>query len=92
MDSGIPLADCLVRRKNTPTQTLKTNPRDRLKNLKGAFRLRPGADVRGMKVLLVDDVMTTGATLDQAARELLGGGAASVPGVVVAAAHAGGPP
>jgi ComF family protein len=92
MSSGIPLADCLTRPKNTPTQTRKTKPEDRQKNLAGAFRLRFDARVGGKKVLLVDDVMTTGATLDQAARELLKGGAASVLGVVVAAAHAGGRP
>jgi len=90
MESGIPLSDCLVRRKNTSTQTLKTNPEARRKNLEGAFRLRPGAEVRGKTVLLVDDVMTTGATLDQAAQPLLAAGASTVLGVVVAAAHAGG--
>jgi predicted amidophosphoribosyltransferase len=73
MDSGIPLADCLVRHRNTSTQTMKTS-------------------ITGKTVLLVDDVMTTGATLDQAARELLKGGAASVLGVVIAAAHAGARP
>jgi len=92
MSTRIPLAEFLARTKNTATQTLKTSPEARLKNLAGAFRLRPDADVRGRKVLLVDDVMTTGATLDQAAQELLKGGAVSVPGVVIAAAHAGGPP
>jgi predicted amidophosphoribosyltransferase len=68
------------------------NPEDRLKNLADAFRLRPDAGVDGKKVLLVDDVMTTGATLDQAAQELLRGGATSVLGAAVAAAHAGGAP
>jgi ComF family protein len=92
MSTRIPLADFLVRIRNTQTQTLKMNPEARLKNLERAFRLRPGADVDGKRVLLVDDVMTTGATLDQAARELLKGGAARVLGAVVAAAHAGGPP
>ncbi len=92
MSTRIPLAEFLARTKNTATQTRKTSPKARLKNLSGAFRLRPGASVSGKTVLLVDDVMTTGATLDQAARELLKGGAASVLGAVVAAAHAGGPP
>jgi ComF family protein len=92
MSTGVPLADYLVRRKNTSTQTAKRNPEKRRKNLEDAFCLKPGADVAGKTVLLVDDVMTTGATLNPAAFELLKGGAASVLGAVVAAAHAGGAP
>jgi ComF family protein len=92
MSTRIPLVEFLVRAKNTATQTRKTTHEDRLKNLANAFRLRPDAGVDGKRVLLVDDVMTTGATLDQAAQELLKGGATSVLGAVVAAAHAGGSP
>ena len=92
MSTRIPLAEFLTRTKNTATQALKTNPEARLKNLAGAFRLKADASVDEKRVLLVDDVMTTGATLDQAAQELLKGGAASVLGAVVAAAHAGGSP
>jgi ComF family protein len=89
MSNRIPLIECLVRTRYTPTQTRKTNPEKRLKNVAGAFRLKSDASVDGKRILLVDDVMTTGATLDQAAQALLKGGAASVLGLVVAAAHAG---
>jgi ComF family protein len=90
MTTGMPLVEFLVRTRYTSTQTLKAAPEDRLRNVQDAFRLRQDARVAGQRVLLVDDVMTTGHTLDQVARELLKGGAASVLGVVVAAAHAGG--
>ncbi|WP_342109451.1 ComF family protein [Methylobacterium sp. SI9] len=52
----------------------------RAENLRGAFRVPPAeaARIRGRRVLLVDDVTTTGATGNAAARALLRGGAASV--------------
>lgn len=43
-----------------------------------AIRIRPGARVEGLRILLVDDVWTTGTTLSRAARALLGAGAAEV--------------
>jgi ComF family protein len=92
MSTRIPLAESLTRTRYTATQTQKTTPEKRLKNVKDAFRVRTEPDVRGKAVLLVDDVMTTGHTLDQAAQALLKGGATSVMGAVVAAAHAGGSP
>jgi predicted amidophosphoribosyltransferase len=49
-------------------------------NLQGAFRVPPDARarLRGKRVLLIDDVMTTGATANAASRALLRGGAAAV--------------
>jgi ComF family protein len=92
ISTRIPLVECLTRTRYTSTQTLKTNPEKRRKNVERAFETRPGSGVDGKTVLLVDDVMTTGATLNEAAKALLKSGAASVLGAVVAAAHAGGSP
>jgi ComF family protein len=83
--TGIQLEQAIVRRKNTPSQTTKTSPEQRRKNLAGAFVLSKGTDVRGKRVLLIDDVCTVGATLDSAGRVLLQAGAKEVMGLVVAA-------
>lgn len=64
---GLPMARRLLRRvRGTPKQSTLT-PADRRRNLVGAFRPRTGANVKGLRVLLVDDVLTTGATADAAA-------------------------
>lgn len=59
----------------------------RIRNLKGVFAVRREEKIKGKKVLLVDDVYTTGATMEAAARELLKAGAASVAAVVAARAE-----
>ena len=51
---------------------------DRIRNVRGAFAVRRPPRVAGLRVLLVDDVMTTGATLDEIAGALKEGGAARV--------------
>jgi ComF family protein len=77
----------LVRTRETPQQT-GLDRHERAANVAGAFRMRDAAVVRGRAVLLVDDVATTGATLDACAAALVEGGAASVLRAVVAvAAH-----
>jgi ComF family protein len=73
--------DVLVRRRAGRRQ-LGLSRRDRLRALAGCYAARPG--VRGRTVLVVDDVLTTGATLSACAAALRRAGAASVIGCVVA--------
>jgi ComF family protein len=73
----LPLAaGAVVRRRDTPPQARAAEADARRRNVAGAFDGRPGA-VAGRRVLLVDDVTTTGATLDACARALLAQGVAS---------------
>jgi ComF family protein len=56
----------------------------RAENVQGAFRIAEGAEVRGRKVVLIDDVLTSGATLNAGARTLLRAGASRVDVLVFA--------
>lgn len=71
--------DILKRRKATPSQA-GLSPKARHRNVAGAFTIRKGREsvVAGKSVLLIDDVLTTGATLTGCARTLLKAGAARV--------------
>jgi ComF family protein len=73
----IPCKPLLKRIRYTTTQTALDRA-ERMENLHNAFRLRKNADVRGLHVLLVDDVLTTGSTLSECARVLKRAGALSV--------------
>ena len=75
----------LVRKRPRPGKLLLTN-RERWEAVRGAFATRPGSQVDNKRVLLVDDVMTTGATLDACAKALREAGATSVVGLTVARA------
>src|SRR5216117_1196167 len=75
----------LERTRYTTTQTALDRS-ERMENLHNAFRLRKNANVRGLRVLLVDDVLTTGSTLNECARILKRGGAFSVHAVTAARA------
>lgn len=66
--------DILLRTRDTPHQTTLSRSK-RLVNVRGAFALASGAQVRGAHVILVDDVTTTGATLVHAAAPLKDAGA-----------------
>ncbi len=80
---GRPLAPALARRRATPPQSALGRP-ERLANPRRAFRARARHDLDGRTVLLVDDVATTGATLDAAAAALKRAGAAAVIAMVAA--------
>ncbi len=82
---GCPVRMSLRRVRYTETQT-HFDRKTRLGNLRGAFQIKPGAEVRGKKLLLVDDVFTTGSTLDECARVLLENGATAVWAVTAARA------
>jgi ComF family protein len=92
------IARPLAKRLNLPHRAVllvRTRPRpdkqvlsleERWESVRGAFATRPGSQVDNLRVLLVDDVMTTGATLDACSRALLDAGARSVIGLTVARA------
>ena len=75
--STIPLLPVLERIRYTTTQTAYDRA-ERMENLRDAFRLRKKMDVRQLRVLLIDDVLTTGSTLSECARVLKSAGALSV--------------
>jgi ComF family protein len=84
--AGLPyLPDALVRRRATESQAGKSGS-GRRRNVSGAFHVpeRRRAQVEGRRILLVDDVMTTGATLEGCARALKQAGAARVDVAVLA--------
>lgn len=72
---SLPVADALTRTRNTRQQA-RLSDEERLHNLDGAFAVT--GDVAGKRVLLVDDVCTTGATANACAAALLEGGASAV--------------
>jgi ComF family protein len=75
---AIPLVlDNLVRIRFTRPQ-VELSGRDRMENVSGAFALRSPEAMNGKRVLLIDDVFTTGATLNECSRVLKHAGAASV--------------
>jgi competence protein ComFC len=67
----------LERVRYTTTQTALDRA-ERMENLHHAFRLRKNADVRRLRVLLIDDILTTGSTLSECAHILKRAGALSV--------------
>jgi ComF family protein len=80
---GLPVSAALKRVRATPSQT-DLPAAKRHANVRHAFAVRRGAKVAGATVVLVDDVSTTGATLDACARVLIEAGAREVRALTVA--------
>lgn len=72
----IPMSTALVRTKNTRPMK-EMSDKGRADNIKNAFKLKR-EDMKGKKIILVDDIYTTGMTMDECAKVLLDAGVASV--------------
>jgi ComF family protein len=84
--SGVPVTHGALKRVKATPQQVGLSQSARALNVQGAFRV-PGdgkAEVAGRRLILVDDVLTSGATMDACARALLRGGAAQVDALVFA--------
>lgn len=77
---GVPFVRAVKKIRETEPQN-KLERKERIRNLKGAFE---ASGCKGMKILVVDDVFTTGATLNETAKALLSAGASAVRGIVAA--------
>lgn len=79
------IPDILQRIRATPPQGHK-KAKDRRKNVKGAFRVSPRhlRELQGKRIVLIDDVLTTGSTVNECAKVLLEAGASSVHVLAVA--------
>jgi ComF family protein len=83
---GIPFRSYFLLRTRPRPNQLRLTRRERWETVRGAYATHKTAQVDNLRVLLVDDVFTTGATLDACSRALKGAGAARVVGLTVARA------
>lgn len=83
---GLPFRSYLLVRIRPRPDKLRLTRRERWETVRGAYAPREGAHVDKLRVLLVDDVFTTGATLDACSKALRKAGAAQVLGLTVARA------
>jgi ComF family protein len=81
---GKPLRSWLLVRTRPRPDKLRLSRKERWRIVRGAYSTRQGSQVDNLRVLLVDDVFTTGATLDACSRALKQAGAASVVALTVA--------
>lgn len=80
---GREVVPCLKKIRNNPPQSRSTKREQRRKNVAGAYEVT--GDVKGLRILLVDDVITTGATLEECSRMLRRAGAKEVLCAAIAA-------
>ena len=85
-ETGVAVADGLLKRVKATAQQVGLSQAERAENVQGAFRVpaERKAEVAGRRLVLIDDVLTSGATSDACARALLRAGAGNVDVVVFA--------
>ncbi|MBE5816773.1 MAG: ComF family protein [Clostridiales bacterium] len=80
--TDIPFIDLLLKRINTPKQSRSLHASDRYKNIKNMLTVHPhiedSGEINEKRIVLIDDVYTTGASMNEAARALLSAGAKEV--------------
>lgn len=81
---GIPFRDGWLRRNRPTVSQTRLTAAQRVHNVRGVFKVPYPRRVQGARIVLVDDVMTTGATVNECARALKAAGAASVMVMTVA--------
>ena len=84
---GVLSVDALAKKKSTPPQS-ELKRESRLINLKGAFEMRPDISVNGKNILIIDDVFTTGSTINECASVLKDAGAGRIYSLTLARGHA----
>lgn len=84
-ESGIPAISVLKKVRNTKPQSRLPDVSHRKANVLGAFTVPDPAKIRGKRILLIDDIITTGSTVSECARTLLTAGAKEVYCAAVAA-------
>ena len=82
----MPVADNALQRVKATPQQVGLSQKERASNVQGAFRVpaEGKAEVKGRRLVLIDDVLTSGATADACARALLRAGASNVDVLVFA--------
>lgn len=82
----IPIQNNLIDRIRPTSPQAHLHPKQRQNNVKGAFACKPSSGVAGLKILVIDDVMTTGATVNEVCLELKKHGAKAVYALTLARA------
>ena len=82
--SGDVRADIMFKKFHTKSQVEVKDKEERLANIVGSFEIKNHQTIMGKKIILIDDVLTTGATMREAKKVLKSAGAKKVVGVVVA--------
>lgn len=85
--AGLPVENALRKTRETSTQSSIKQDAARRANVLGAYEVRPGVDLRGRRVVLVDDVVTSGSTLSECAACLRMAGAERVIALTAARAR-----